>query len=78
MPATITKDTLVPVGAICALLGGVFWLATMFATVNDTQRRVAKLEEKVDVVYDRTARIEAMLQTLTGKDLSYGVSQEAY
>lgn len=67
---TITKDTLIPIGGLLVLLAGVFWLSTMFATVNDTQRRVADLEPKVDALVERTARIEAMLESLSSESFT--------
>lgn len=66
----LTKETLVPISVIIALAGGVFWLATMFVTLNNVSDRVEKLEIKMDTVYDRTARIEATLNTILADDLS--------
>lgn len=67
----ITKDTLVPISVIIALAAGVFWLSTMYINVRNTGERVEKLELKMDTVYDRTARIEATLNTLTAQNLTF-------
>ena len=71
-PPVLSKDTLVPLSAIVALAAGIIWLSTMYVTVQNTAERLEKLEQKMDTVYERTARIEATLNALStsGNNLS--------
>jgi hypothetical protein len=69
----VTKETGITIGLVIALFGGVFWLSSMYATVQSTADRIEKLEPKVDVLNERTIRIEAALTALEAdsKDVSF-------
>jgi hypothetical protein len=69
----VTKETGITIGLVIALFGGVFWLASMYATVQTTSDRIEKLEPKVDALNERTIRIEAALTALNGEtqDVSF-------
>lgn len=66
----ITKETLMPVGLVISILGGVFWFSSVYSTVNQSADRIERLEAKMDVVYERTARMEATLDALISKDFT--------
>lgn len=67
----LSKETLIPLGFVIVILGGVVWLTTMFANVQANSRAIASIEARLDGIdeansdiVDRMARIETKIDLL--------------
>ncbi len=65
----ITEDTAVSISLLIVIIGGVFWLSTLYAKTNNTAEAVSRIEDKsqeyqktVDEINLRLTRIEAKLE----------------
>lgn len=74
-PTIISKQTLLPIGLILSLIGGVVWLTTIWGTANQALKlseenavRISELQISVqknnEEVIDRMASVEAKLDFL--------------
>ena len=65
----ITEKTLIPLSLVISIVGGVFWLTTMWADTQANALTIEKIEfkqekfsravvDKLDDIKDRLARIE--------------------
>jgi cellobiose-specific phosphotransferase system component IIC len=67
----LSRETLIPAGALVLVVGGVFWLSQMFSQVQANRADISKisasidsiLEEQSDVT-DRMARMETKLDII--------------
>ena len=41
----ISKDTLIPLGLVITIIGGVVWLTTMYVDLNYMKKKVDKIDE---------------------------------
>lgn len=74
METVLSQKTLVPIGFVIILAGGMFWLTTIYNTVNDHTVKMEKLELSINNVQkdyneirDRTVRIETKIDILIDK-----------
>lgn len=67
----ITKDTLVPIGiaaaSVTVLAGGIFWLSTLWADVQNLKTNQGKLEAQIYQTNDTVSRISEKLIRLESK-----------
>ncbi len=54
----ITENTAISIGLVVTLVGGIFWISSMFALASNTAEKAAKLEQKQDVVASDIAEIK--------------------
>lgn len=68
---TITKDTLIPIGiaagSVMVLLGGVFWLSTLWSDVQNLKTNQGKLEAQIYQTNDTVSKISEKLIRLESK-----------
>lgn len=73
-PSILSKDTLIPIGAIVVVAAAIVWVAGIYFQVQSHERTLNILMEKVEKisvdyigVLDRLARIETKIDTLLKK-----------
>jgi hypothetical protein len=75
----ITENTLLPISLVITLVGGVFWLTTIYSQSNanaveikemKTKQEliIQELSEKQTLMLDRLARIEGRLESIQHKE----------
>lgn len=63
----IFEGTLMPVSLVITLMGGVFWLSSMYAKTSANTDSITKLEQKLEYIHSidqRLAVIEGELKRL--------------
>lgn len=57
----ITHNTLIPLSLVLTLVGGVFWLSSMYTTVSAAQQDFAEARRYLQQIDQRLSRIEGAL-----------------
>lgn len=67
----LSRDTLIPVGFVLAIAGGIFWLSQMYSQVQQNRVAIGQIRQDITVirdeqsdVSDRMARIETKIDLL--------------
>lgn len=63
----ISKETLVPIGLLVTLAGGVFWLSTLWSDVQNLKQNQDKLQIQIYQTNDTVSKISEKLIRLETK-----------
>lgn len=63
----ITQNTLIPLSLVITLLGGVFWLSSMYTTVVAAQQDFSEAKRYLQQIDQRLSRIEGAMSQLERK-----------
>ena len=59
--AVINEKTLVPIGMVIVIIGGIAWITNMSFQTNASAKTVEKVVQRLDEISDRLARIEGKM-----------------
>lgn len=65
--SVISKETLVPIGLLVTLAGGVFWLSTLWSDVQNLKANQDKLQVQIYQTNDTVSKISEKLIRLETK-----------
>lgn len=65
--SVINKETLIPVGLLMTLAGGVFWLSTLWSDVQNLKANQDKLQVQIYQTNDTVSKISEKLIRLETK-----------
>jgi len=65
--SVISKETLVPIGLLVTLAGGVFWLSTLWSDVQNLKQNQDKLQIQIYQTNDTVSKISEKLIRLETK-----------
>lgn len=65
--SVLSKETLVPVGLLVTLAGGVFWLSTLWSDVQNLKQNQDKLQIQIYQTNDTVSKISEKLIRLETK-----------
>ena len=65
--SVISKETLVPIGLLVTLAGGVFWLSTLWSDVQNLKQNQDKLQTQIYQTNDTVSKISEKLIRLETK-----------
>jgi len=57
----ISKETLIPIGLVAALAGGIFWLSTMWSDVQNLKSNQDRLQNQIYQTNDTVSKISERL-----------------
>lgn len=70
-PAVLTKDTLMPIGAVIVIFGAATWITTIFVQGQANAAQIKEIKETqirdVDRIYEKLERIEHKIDVLKEK-----------
>lgn len=62
-PAIFSKDTLVPIGMLVAIAGGIFWLALLYSDSKYTKEQLRGVDDRVRNMETRQSSLERFQST---------------
>ncbi len=74
---SITEGTVIPLSLVLVLIGGIFWLSTVYSTANTTMEEVKLLRQKQDDYYDTIEKIDVRLSRIEGKLGIYNLHEKS-
>lgn len=67
----LTERTLVPLGVIAVIIGGIAWLTTLYADTKNNGQTLLRIEQKQDTleggIYEELKTINTRLSTIEGR-----------